>query len=85
MIAVFTCNVCETRSMKKFSKQAYETGVVVVQCPNCKSYHLLADRLGVFEEDFDITKVIGQKVNLVDDNVLGSIDPETLRKLIEPS
>lgn len=33
-----------------FSKQTYETGVVIVRCPGCNGNHLIADRLGWFGE-----------------------------------
>ena len=39
---IFTCNVCETRSVKTMSRQAYEHGVVIAECPGCKNHHLLA-------------------------------------------
>mmetsp|Transcript_6757 Transcript_6757/g.6640 ORF Transcript_6757/g.6640 Transcript_6757/m.6640 type:complete len:83 (+) Transcript_6757:62-310(+) len=42
----FNCNVCKTRSAKTFSKDAYSTGVVIVQCDGCHVHHLVADHLG---------------------------------------
>jgi len=47
---IYTCNVCNTRSAKKFTERAYNHGVVLVRCPNCESLHLIADRLGYFSD-----------------------------------
>ncbi|XP_010504309.1 PREDICTED: uncharacterized protein C24H6.02c-like [Camelina sativa] len=47
---VFTCKVCETRSMKMASRESYEKGVVVVRCGGCDNLHLIADRRGWFGE-----------------------------------
>ncbi|KAL0724878.1 hypothetical protein Bca4012_039477 [Brassica carinata] len=47
---VFTCKVCETRSMKMASRESYEKGVVVVRCEGCDNLHLIADRCGWFGE-----------------------------------
>lgn len=44
----FTCNVCKTRSGHVVSKQGYDKGTVLVQCPECKNRHLIADHLNVF-------------------------------------
>ncbi|KZP08293.1 zf-DNL-domain-containing protein [Athelia psychrophila] len=48
----FTCTApeCTTRSSHTFTKQAYEKGVVLVQCPGCKNRHLIADNLHWFED-----------------------------------
>ena len=57
MIIAYTCNVCETRSARTISKNAYEHGTVLLKCPGCGSLHLIADRLGTFEEgDWDIVQ-----------------------------
>ena len=51
MLLAFTCGVCETRVTRKISKQAYETGLVVVRCHGCENQHLIADRLGWFGDE----------------------------------
>ena len=51
---LYTCNICNTRSAKKFTEQAYNHGVVLVRCPNCHSLHLIADRLGYFSDDDEL-------------------------------
>ncbi|PSC70991.1 zinc finger domain-containing [Micractinium conductrix] len=48
LLMFFTCNKCNTRAAKAFSKQSYEGGVVIVECPGCQSRHLIADHLGWF-------------------------------------
>lgn len=47
----FTCtaDACGHRSTHEFSKRAYTKGIVLVQCPQCKNRHLIADHLGWFK------------------------------------
>ncbi|XVF83176.1 hypothetical protein PTKIN_Ptkin16aG0112800 [Pterospermum kingtungense] len=47
---IFTCKVCETRSVKTICRSSYEKGVVVARCGGCNNLHLIADRLGWFGE-----------------------------------
>ena len=91
MAIIYTCKVCETRSAKGFSRRAYEHGVVLIRCPGCENLHLVADRLGYFEDSsWDIKgfleKVGGRVTAVNDDNVMeltpldmvgSGSDPET--------
>ncbi len=58
---VYTCGVCETRSIKQFTERAYLQGVVIVRCPGCSRQHLIADRLGYFDDNWDIQKVVQEQ------------------------
>ncbi|XP_066319903.1 uncharacterized protein [Miscanthus floridulus] len=80
---IFTCKVCETRSMKMASKDSYQNGVVVVRCGGCNNLHLIADRLGWFGEpgsieDFlatqgeEVKKGSTDTVNFTLDDLAGS-------------
>lgn len=75
---VYTCTVCNTRAAKQFTEQAYQHGVVIIQCPGCDNRHLIADNLGFFNDEdeggWNIEKAmsnLGENVKVVnDDNVL---------------
>lgn len=79
LAAVFTCATCDTRAVKQFSKQAYDTGVVIVTCPGCQNRHLLADNLGWFGGQTNVEQVLAERGEEVKRMSLdGAIDLETL-------
>ncbi|KAG9299212.1 hypothetical protein G9A89_013860 [Geosiphon pyriformis] len=62
----FTCKVCHHRSSKKMSRQAYDHGVVIVQCTYCENRHLIADHLGWFRDQrTTIETLMAEKGELV--------------------
>jgi DNL zinc finger len=61
---VYTCTICDTRSVKQFTERAYRHGVVIVTCPKCRRQHLIADHLGYFDEKakpFDLAATAAAK------------------------
>ncbi|GAB2276782.1 hypothetical protein Dimus_011497 [Dionaea muscipula] len=58
---IYTCKVCETRSMKTVCRDSYEKGVVVVECDGCNNLHLIADRLGWFGEPGSIEDFLSSR------------------------
>lgn len=54
--------MCETRSQKLISKQAYSKGVVIVKCPGCNNNHLIADNLEWFyNNNRNIEDILAEK------------------------
>ncbi|XP_010253929.1 PREDICTED: uncharacterized protein LOC104595063 [Nelumbo nucifera] len=58
---IFTCKVCETRSIKTVCRESYEKGVVVVRCGGCNNLHLIADRLGWFGEPGSVEDLLAAR------------------------
>lgn len=58
MLLGFTCKVCNTRSQRTFSRQAYQKGVVLLECPGCQNRHLIADNLGWFGEGKNVEEIL---------------------------
>jgi mitochondrial protein import protein ZIM17 len=83
---VFTCDVCQTRSAKQFTERSYLHGVVIVRCPGCQNLHLIADRLGYFDDgdgsDWDLEKIAklrGESIRTITDgDVFEALDLEDL-------
>lgn len=68
---IFTCKVCETRSIKTVCRESYEKGVVVARCRGCNNLHLIADRLGWFGEPGSVEDFLASRG---EDVKKGSID-----------
>ncbi|KAM1140102.1 hypothetical protein ACFX19_040912 [Malus domestica] len=58
---LFTCTVCETRSMKTCSRESYEKGVVVACCGGCNNLHLIADHLGYFGKPSNVEQFLAAR------------------------
>ena len=63
LLAMFyTCNKCQTRGGKTFSKDSYNKGVVLIRCDGCDSLHLVADNLGWFRDtSVNIEQIMKEK------------------------
>lgn len=70
LLLQFTCNVCNNRSSHNISKQAYDHGTVVAQCPSCKTRHLIADNLGFMEynKKFNLLDYLNSKGEAIETN-----------------
>lgn len=86
LMLAFTCKKCDTRSSHVLSKQGYEEGTILVQCPGCKSRHLIADHLKIFSDNRikleDILKAQGEGIQTGTNDLIFEDIPESLRKLI---
>ncbi|KAJ6322987.1 hypothetical protein OIU77_012755 [Salix suchowensis] len=58
---IFTCKVCETRSVKTVCRESYEKGVVVARCGGCNNLHLIADHLGWFGQPGTIEEILAAR------------------------
>lgn len=74
----FTCTVdgCGTRISKMIRRSSYEKGTVLIQCPTCKTRHLISDHLGWYSGVSggkstieEIMESRGEKVIRVDTNI----------------
>jgi mitochondrial protein import protein ZIM17 len=58
----FTCNKCQTRAGRTFSKDSYTKGVVLIRCEGCNNLHLVADNLGWFRDSpVNIEQIMKEK------------------------
>ncbi|KAH8386734.1 hypothetical protein KR093_002337 [Drosophila rubida] len=48
MELVYLCKLCNTRNTKIISEEAFNSGVVILQCDGCAVDHLIKDNLGLF-------------------------------------
>mmetsp|Transcript_17909 Transcript_17909/g.30100 ORF Transcript_17909/g.30100 Transcript_17909/m.30100 type:complete len:229 (+) Transcript_17909:478-1164(+) len=72
---MFTCTVCDTRSMKGMSRKSYDTGVVLVTCPGCEKIHLIADHLGWFQDgSFTVETLMAERGEAVVRGADGTIE-----------
>lgn len=82
----FTCKVCNTRSSHTLSKQGYEKGSVLIQCPGCKNRHLIADNLRIFRDNnFNLEQVLKLQGDSFSTSVGDLVfeDLESLKKAME--
>ncbi|KAG7192611.1 uncharacterized protein KQ657_001711 [Scheffersomyces spartinae] len=86
LMLAFTCKVCNTRSSHTLSKQGYEKGSVLIQCPGCKNRHLIADNLRIFRDNnFNLEQVLKLQGDSFSTSVGDLVfeDLESLKKAME--
>lgn len=77
----FTCKACSHRSGHIISKQGYEHGTVLVQCPQCKNRHLIADHLNVFGQGKkSLTDILSEHGS--EQITQGTIDPSKVGDIV---
>lgn len=86
LMIAFTCKKCDSRSSHVMSKQAYTGGTVLIQCPSCKSRHLIADHLKIFSDDRitieDILSAKGESATTSAEDLAFEDIPEKLKNKI---
>ena len=81
LLMMFTCSVCSTRASRTFSKDAYESGVVLVRCEGCDNLHLIADNYGWFrDEKVNIEQIMKEQGKKVFKNFTNEAMEFTLHK-----
>ncbi|KAJ2899284.1 hypothetical protein IWW38_001048 [Coemansia aciculifera] len=88
MLIGFTCKVCNHRQYKTMSKNAYERGVVLMQCDGCKNRHLIADNKGWFRDKSvnveELMREKGEEVRqLTDLGLLDNIEAGEAQRAID--
>ncbi|KAL1582759.1 hypothetical protein WHR41_08352 [Cladosporium halotolerans] len=69
----FTCKKCLDRSSHRITKQAYHFGTVLVNCPGCKSRHLIADHMKIFSDtSVTIEDIMKEKGEFIQKGSLGA-------------
>ena len=58
---IFTCKVCETRSIKTVCRESYEKGVVVARCGGCNNLLLIADHLRCFGQPGSVEEILAAR------------------------
>ena len=80
-LMMYTCKICQQRNAQMVSKVAYNHGMVVSTCKQCKSKHLIADNEGKLDMAEYGKKIEDYLVNTRGESVQRiSITPQDLEK-----